>query len=525
MPVLTRHHIVDDDGLAALRSVRRGALVAERVAPTAPADHTGDATPAPVAPTLFEADHGPFDRYRRSLDVSPAASGWAVTERVDFRLATPLWRPLMNLGARRELLRDRPGDHVPWWAPPDRFDAVAARSVSLLCIAALVTGYLGTLIGQTATFASDEFAMSDRAQGFLLAGVRIGTVITLVVAILADRTGRRLWLLTSIVIGSAATVVGAVSTGPWTLGISQSIARGFATAIGVLMGIMAAEVAPRNSRAYVASVLTLCAGLGAGMAVWLLPLADLGLRAWRLLYVLPIVGLPLGWWMARTLTETDRFAARMASDDTAETDADAMLRSRLVLVAAVAFLTLLFAAPASQFRNEFLRDERGFSGAEVSLFVLMTNTPVGIGVAIAGKLADRRGRRPVAAFGVAGGALLTVATYAWAGWGMWAASVFASIIGAMAAPTLGVYQAELFGTGRRGRANGIITLIALAGSALGLLAVGDLSERLGSFAAAFGIVVIAPLVVVALVLTLYPETAHRELEDINPSDRRNPLRE
>jgi MFS family permease len=95
----------------------------------------------------------------------------------------------------------------------------------------------------------------------------------------------------------------------------------------------------------------------------------------------------------------------------------------------------------------------------------------------------------------------------------------------MAAPTLGVYQAELFGTGRRGRANGIISLIALAGSALGLLAVGDLSERLGSFAAAFGIVVVAPLLVVVLVLTLYPETAHRELEDINPSDRRGPLRE
>ena len=65
-----------------------------------------------------------------------------------------------------------------------------------------------------------------------------------------------------------------------------------------------------------------------------------------------------------------------------------------------------------------------------------------------------------------------------------------------------------------------ITLIALAGSALGLLIVGDLSERLGSFGAAFGVVLIAPLLVVLLVLTLYPETANRELEDIHPGDRR-----
>ncbi len=521
MPVLTRHHLVDDNGLAMLRAPRHDVLVAERrVASAAGATVAGDEADTAVETSAFRLADGPFDRYRRDLTVTEAPTGWQVTERIDFRLATPLWRPLLTIGARRELGRSRPGDHVPWWAPPDRFDAVAARTVSLLCIAALVTGYLGTLIGQTATFASDEFAMSDSAQGWLLAGVRIGTVITLVVSVLADRSGRRRWLLASILIGSAATVVGAVSTGPWTLGVSQSIARGFATAIAVLMGIMAAEVAPRNSRAYVASVLTLCAGLGAGMAVWFLPLADLGLRAWRILYVVPLIGLPLGWWMARNLTETDRFSAHLDSAGAPESEADAMLRSRLMLVAGVAFLTLLFAAPASQFRNEFLRDERGFTAAQVSLFVLMTNTPVGIGVAIAGKLADRRGRRPVAAIGVAGGALLTVATYTWAGWGMWASSVFASIIGAMAAPTLGVYQAELFGTGRRGRANGIITVIALAGSALGLVIVGELSDQLGSFAAAFGIVVMAPLLVVLLVLTRYPETAHRELEDINPGDRR-----
>ena len=132
---------------------------------------------------------------------------------------------------------------------------------------------------------------------------------------------------------------------------------------------------------------------------------------------------------------------------------------------------------------------------------------------------DRRGRRPVGAFAVFGGSLLTLATYATDGWGMWTASVFASIIGAMAAPALGVYSAEMFGTARRGRANGIMALIGLGGSALGLLIVGDLSERFDSFAAAFAVVAVAPMIVVILVLTLFPETAHRSLEDINPGDR------
>ncbi len=225
------------------------------------------------------------------------------------------------------------------------------------------------------------------------------------------------------------------------------------------------------------------------------------------------------WWLARHLRETSRFEQFQSDAEAGTADRDAMVTRRLVLIAAVAFLILLFAAPASQFRNDFLRDERGFSAAQVSLFVVVTNTPVGIGVAIAGKLADRRGRRPIGAFAVFGGTLLTLATYGLDGWGMWSASVMASIIGSMAAPALGVYSAEMFGTARRGRANGIVSLVGLGGSALGLLIVGDLSERFDSFVAAFAVVAVAPMVVVALVLTLFPETAHRELEDINPGDR------
>ncbi len=473
----------------------------------------------PLGDGVFGCQEGPFDRYQRRVEVHRLDHALEIVETVRFRVASPLWRALLTIPIRRALRDGR--DDPPWWAPPDRFDAGTSRTVSLLAIAMIVTGYLGAIIGQTATFASDEFGTSDRAQGFLFAAVRAGTLLTLVVTTLADRWGRRRLLLQAMTIGCAMTVLGAASTGLPSLGATQSVARGMATAISLLIGIMAAESTPRSSRAYVASVLSLTAGLGAGMVVWFLPIADAGVRAWRLLYLLPLVGFPLVAWLARHLRESDRFARHLAAEE-ALPDGDsagAMRGSRLVLVAAAAFLVLMFAAPASQFRNDFLRDERGFSAAQVSLFVVITNTPVGIGVAIAGKLADRRGRRPVGAFAVFGGTLLTVATYAAGGWGMWTASVFAAIIGSMAAPALGVYGAELFGTARRGRANGIVSLVGLTGSAVGLLAVGDLSERLDSFAAAFAVIGIAPLIVVALVLTLFPETARRSLEEINPGDR------
>ena len=52
---------------------------------------------------------------------------------------------------------------------------------------------------------------------------------------------------------------------------------------------------------------------------------------------------------------------------------------RFVLLASAGFLWSLFLAPAAQFLNEFLRTERGFSGALIAVFVLATNTPAGIG--------------------------------------------------------------------------------------------------------------------------------------------------
>lgn len=503
MAELITRHVVDKEGLSALLTPRDDFIVAERLAPD----------------DSFLLEHGPFDHYERHVTSSPAADGnIVVTERINFRLATPAWRILLSHPVRRSL-RTRPAaaDDVPWWAPPDRFDTGTARAVSLLCLTMIVTGYLGAVIGQTATFAADEFGASDRAQGFLFAAVRLGTLLTVVVTTLADRKGRKRLLLLALVTGILMTATGAASTGMVSLGATQAVARGMATAIALLVGIMAAETAPRNSRAYVAAVLSLTAGLGAGMVVWILPLAGLGIQAWRILYVVPVIALPFTWWLAKHLKESDRFK-RHLEQHTGDAK-EAMLRSRLILVAAVAFLVLLFAAPASQFRNEFLRDERGFSAAQLSLFVLVTNTPVGIGVAIAGKLADRRGRRPVGAFAVFGGTVFTLATYASDGWGMWTASIFASVIGAMAAPALGVYSAEMFGTARRGRANGIVSLVGLGGSAIGLLLVGDLSERLGSFSAAFSVVAIGPLIVVVLVLALFPETAKRELEDINPGDK------
>ncbi|MXZ52939.1 MAG: MFS transporter [Acidimicrobiaceae bacterium] len=171
-------------------------------------------------------------------------------------------------------------------------------------------------------------------------------------------------------------------------------------------------------------------------------------------------------------------------------------------------------------RNDFLKDEREFSAAAISLFTVVTNTPIGIGILAGGYLADRRGRRPVGAAGLVAGAVFAAWAYFTDGAALWSLTLAGGVLGAVAVPALAVYGPELFGTYRRGRANGLIVTVGVAGSALGLLVAGWLSDSLdGRLGPALALLAVGPLAVAALVVWKYPETAGLELEDLNPEDR------
>lgn len=468
----------------------------------------------PAGDGRFYAVEGPFSQYERRAEREPAGDGRVrVTETIDFRVDAPAWRHLVELPMRRALRRwPRPVGR-PWWHPPDRFDARAASVLALLCSIAIVGGYLGTLITQTITFAADEFDADRTAQGTVLAVTRVGVLVAVLLGALADRRGRLRMLAVAGTAGCALAATGALAPNLAWLAVSQTVARGFATALLMLVAIISAEEMPRNSRAWAFGLITMTGALGAGVCVWLLPLADLGPAAWRILYGVPLLGLLLVAWVVRRLPESRRF-----SRPHTEAPMEGHGR-RFWLLAASGFLLAVFAAPATQFQNEFLRDERAFSALAVTLFILVTATPGGIGIVVGGRLADVRGRRLVGAVGILGGSLATLAMFNTAGPPMWVWSITGSIVSGLVVPALGVYRPELFPTSLRGRAAGIIEMIALAGSGTGLIVVGRLADRWSEFGGAFAVVAVAPLVVVALVVLLYPETAHRSLEELNPEDR------
>jgi MFS family permease len=461
----------------------------------------------------FTARAGPFREYERTLEED--ADG-QLTQTIRYELAPMVWAWLLRHAYRMALLRrPRPG-HTPWWSPPEAPDRRGTTALGTLCYLALVFGFIGTLLTQTITFAADEFDASKTDQSAVLSLVRIGVLGALVVTSLADRRGRRRVLLAVATAGCAIAALSALAPDLLSLGVAQTLVRGCATAGGVLVGIVVAEEMPSGSRAFAFSLVAAAGALGAGLCLMALPLADLGAGGWRLVMATSILLLPLVRLASQHLPESRRYDAAHAEVGMAGHG------SRFWLLAVSAMLLALFTAPASQLLNEFLRDEEGFAAWQITAFTIVTNTPGGIGLVVGGRLADTRGRRPVGAFGVAAGTLLTVAMVLLGGWPMWGLSVAAAIAGAMVVPAIAVYGPELFPTSLRGRANGTIAILGVTGSVIGLLTAGWLSERWDGLGPALALLSIGPLIMALLVLIAYPETAHRELEEINPEDRMDP---
>jgi putative MFS transporter len=302
---------------------------------------------------------------------------------------------------------------------------------------------------------------------------------------------------------------------PWLTG-SQILTQGCAYGLFILLPVVAVEELPAGSRAYAVGLLAMAAALGAGVSVVALRLADIAVWGWRLVYVIPVFGLLLLPGIRKRLPESKRFEAPHV---------EAPLRGhgrRLWLLAAAGFLLNVFVAPDAQFSNRFLKHERHYTGGGIATLSIVSGTPGAIGIIVGGLLADRRGRKPVAFVALTAGTVLAVAFYFASGAPMWLWAIVSNIVTAAEIPALGVYGPELFPTSLRGTANGMTFLVALAGSVGGLLAVGALSDQFGSIGPAMAIVGIGPMLLAVLVAVGFPETARRELEDINPEDRAPP---
>jgi MFS family permease len=264
----------------------------------------------------------------------------------------------------------------------------------------------------------------------------------------------------------------------------------------------------------------LAGGFGYAFGVVLLPLADLGAEAWRVSFALSALSVVFLPGLARHLAETTRYtnlAARGAERGRIGEVFDERYGERFGVLVVVTFLFGLFAASSSQFTNRYLARDRGFSGFDITVLRAVTQGLPGVaGIVIGGRLAETKGRRPVAAIALFGGTLAQMSFFLVGGPVMWTSSALAIVLAGAAAPALGAFSGELFPTEIRGTANAFLLMAGVIGSATGLVISGSLSDSWG-LGPAIAVLGIPSLVACGLLLRL-PESAAHTLDEVSPSE-------
>jgi MFS family permease len=407
--------------------------------------------------------------------------------------------------------------------PPVPFTPEQAARLGALASVALLANFCGSLLSQNGDAVTSAFGRSDQALGVALAIARAGVLVSLVAIALADRWGRRRLILLALVGACAANALTAIAPTFEVFTGAQLLSRALVNTALIVAGIAAVEDAPEGARAFATGMYALALGAGFGLAVVLLPLADLGDYGWRISFAASAALVLLVPVIARHLKETQRYA-RVAVGSTKRGRlrelVDSAYGKRFLLLGLAAFLTNVFSAPSSQLTNRYLTHAHDFSNSDVAVFRTVTaGLPGIIGVLLASRLAESRGRRPVTIIG------LLVATGFQAAFFLagndallWIAPVIAIVAAACAGLALGTLDAELFPTEVRGTSSGFILVSAVTGSAVGLVLATQLKNLVGGLGPAIALCGTASLIAAVFVVPRLPETAARHLDDVSPSE-------
>ncbi|NOY55060.1 MAG: MFS transporter [Actinobacteria bacterium] len=391
--------------------------------------------------------------------------------------------------------------------PPTRSDI---RIVVLTSILGFFEGHALAQAANTLPFVRRSLAITTGEMSQLLGIVRLGAIVAVLLSLLGDRRGRRRVLLgafSAMLVANAAT---ALAPNAATFTILQTVVRMTGSAVGAVALVMLAESLAPAIRAYGISIFGGAISFGAGVALVLVPISDLGPESWRFLYGASALGFVFYPFVAHRLHESPLFVA--------PTEPPAlwapllhMERRPFWIVAALSFLSAAFSAPAATFAMERLVNDVGLRTPVAVGVLLAGGTLGGLGFLVGGRFSDLWGRKPVLF-----GALLMAGA---GGVGMFrftspaalAAAAAVSGFGAFATvPSLGALRNELFPTRIRATAVMWLNVAGVLGAVSGLTAGREIIDRFGLSTT---ITALAACMVIAAGLVLaIPETRGRILE-------------
>jgi putative MFS transporter len=400
------------------------------------------------------------------------------------------------------------------------------RLFLLLSVATFFEGYDFMALTQILPELREEMGLLPSQGAYLIAVVNLGAIAAYLLVRKADVWGRRKVLTFTIAGYTLFTFLTAFSVNVWMFGTLQFLARVFLLAEWAVAMVYAAEEFPADRRGMVMGVIQAFSSLGAIVCAGVVPLLLETPYGWRSVYLVGIVPLFLVAYVRRNLKETTRFTK--VSDAASERSFFDIMRGpyakRVLAVGLIWFVTYCCTQNAVVFWKEFVVAERGFSAGDVGKAVALAAVVSMPLVFLSGKLLDVIGRKPgatlifiVTSIGVFGaytlGETLAPGSGPQAFWALTGALVLAVFGVSAVLPVLNAFTTELFPTDLRGDAYAWANnLIGRIGYVLAPVLVGFFADDLG-WGAAVRPTAIFPLIALALIWWLLPETANKELEE------------
>jgi MFS family permease len=393
------------------------------------------------------------------------------------------------------------------------------------CLSSLGSFYTMAVAGFAMPQIQRGLSIPEDELGVLFAVLRFGTLFSLVLAVLADRLGRRRLLIASVAGCALCNLATAFAPSGLVLAGLQLGARLFVGGQILLAGVVVSEELSAENRGWGLGVLTAVGGMGGALTLITYAFVDHLPFGWRSLFVVGSFGLLCVPWLWRSLRETQRFSDHQNERDVSSEEGPAWqpLRDivrlhgwRLAALVGVVAPVAVMLEPGSVFVSKHLQDGLGYSPGQVGLLVGACGIGAPLGNMLAGTVSDRFGRKPVT---IVMSLLLSLAfTLFYNGRGtvviaLGLALFFMSMGGVMVLHA--ALSTELFPTGFRSTAAGVREAVATLGSSTGLWILSLLYAVTGSHATSITwVLVLTPIS--PLILLIVPETARRELEEISP---------
>ena len=396
----------------------------------------------------------------------------------------------------------------------------------LLVSAAFFEGYDSSILALLLPNIQSTFHVSEATLGVTRIPIELGLFVAFFFARLADHVGRRAVLLWSVVGYTVFTALTAASWNIWSFVGFQFLSRvcfGAEFAVGVTMIV---EEYPIARRARALGVLLTFGAFGAIVVGILLGLGiQNGPLEWRIFFLLgvvPLIGLA---FLRRRLQETKSFL--VAKKRRTNLERPSLLepwlpehRRNLVLVGIVHALFSIPLLGATAWWAYFAERERGYTSAQVAVFIIAAYGIGTVGYYTCGRLMERIGRRPTALIFVTSSLVFAIVLFQTTS----KAVGFFALMGAVgfglgAGPAFSAFATELFPTEVRGQSGAWVrNVFQIAGYVFGPALVGVLGDHatgvIGNIGDSVSLLMLLQLPGLYLIWRYMPETKGRDLDEV-----------